>query len=57
MNFTNDDIKEFIEIWKEEFKEAISEDEARAAANRLMELLMLLGSDQKASVPDDTQEP
>ena len=42
MEFNEADLREFIEIWKEEFHETITEATARLSASALMELLMLL---------------
>lgn len=42
MQLTDADLREFIEIWQEEFQESISMDEARHAASLLMQLYLLL---------------
>ena len=42
MEFTEADIKEFIELWKEEFHETIAEADARLSAASLMELYAVL---------------
>lgn len=42
MQFTDADLQEFTAIWKKEFQEAISLDEARHAASMLMEVFALL---------------
>jgi len=42
MQLTDADLQEFIDIWKEEFQEIISMDEARHSASMLMELFALL---------------
>lgn len=42
MQLTQDDLREFIELWREEFGETISEGEARHYASRLLELAHLL---------------
>jgi hypothetical protein len=42
MQLTDSDLQEFIELWKIEFHELISLDEARHAASGLMELFLLL---------------
>jgi hypothetical protein len=42
MQFTDAELREYIEIWKEEFQESISLDEARQSASMLMELFALL---------------
>ena len=42
MELRDEDIREFAEIWKEEFGETISVSEARHHASQLMELYALL---------------
>lgn len=42
MQLTGAELQEFVTIWKEEFQESISLDEARHAASLLMELYALL---------------
>jgi hypothetical protein len=42
MQFTEADLREFMEIWQEEFQESISMDEARHSAHLLLELYALL---------------
>jgi hypothetical protein len=42
MLLTNEDIEEFRSIWKEEFTEEISPDEATHCASQLLELFSLL---------------
>jgi hypothetical protein len=42
MQFTDADLQEFAVIWKKEFQETISMDEARHAASMLMEVFALL---------------
>jgi len=42
MPFTDADLREFMEIWKEEFHETITEADARLCASALMELYTLL---------------
>jgi hypothetical protein len=51
MQFTEADLQEFIRIWKVEFQESISLDEARHAASLLMELCTLLRMPAGASLP------
>ena len=41
MNLTEDDIKEFKEIWKAEFGEELSDADARIAAMLLLKLFAL----------------
>ena len=48
MQFDDDDIQEYRRIWKEEFQEEISLEDARHSASMLMELFALL----LQSVPD-----
>jgi len=43
MELTDEDLGEFVAIWKEEFGEIISMDEGRHAASQLLELYTLLG--------------
>jgi hypothetical protein len=53
MELTNDDIREFRELWKEEFGEEISVEYARTRASQLIELYALLyGTDQRGIVPE-----
>ncbi len=42
MTLGNDDLSEFAELWREEFKENLSLDEARHYATSLVELYTLL---------------
>jgi hypothetical protein len=42
MQFKDEDIEEFIRVWKEEFGETISPDRARAEAQRLVDFFMAL---------------
>jgi hypothetical protein len=42
MRFTDEEIAKLQGIWRAEFDETISVDEARAAASRLVELVVLL---------------
>lgn len=42
MELTDEDLTEFIEIWKDEFKEDLSLGDARHHASQLLELYMLL---------------
>lgn len=42
MKLEDDDIREFAEIWKEEFHEVISPAQARESASQLVELYLLL---------------
>lgn len=47
MQFSEADLKEFIEIWKEEFHETITKADAQLAASSLMELYTLLASEEE----------
>jgi hypothetical protein len=49
MQFSDDDLREFIEIWSGEFHEALSMKDARAFASTLMDLFSLLASDHLAN--------
>lgn len=42
MQFTDADLREFMEIWSSEFHETISLEEARQSATALMELFSVL---------------
>jgi hypothetical protein len=42
MQFTEDDLREFMAIWSDEFHESISLDDARLSATMLMDLFALL---------------
>jgi len=44
MQLTEDDLREFLEIWSEEFKEALTTADARQRAAELLELYLLLTS-------------
>jgi hypothetical protein len=55
MQFTDTDLREFTEIWQEEFHEPISEDEARHAASLLMDLYMLLATPLPAAPPRSSE--
>jgi hypothetical protein len=52
MEFNEADLQEFIALWKEEFQEAISMEEARRSAGSLMELyaLLVFGGEDKQSI-------
>jgi hypothetical protein len=49
MQFSDDDLREFIEIWSGEFHEALSIKDASVFASTLMDLLSLLASDHLAN--------
>lgn len=42
MQFTDAELKEYAKLWKEEFHETISLEEARLSATALMDLFLLL---------------
>jgi len=42
MQFTDAELREYAEIWKEEFHETITVEEARLSATALMDLFLLL---------------
>jgi len=44
MQFTEDDLQEFMEIWREEFNEAITAEDARRHATALLDLYAILSS-------------
>jgi hypothetical protein len=44
MQPTDDDLKVFAALWKEEFQETITEADARTAASSLMEFYTMLAS-------------
>jgi hypothetical protein len=46
MHLTEEDLREFIQIWSEEFGEAIALAEARRRASDLLQLYLLLSSPQ-----------
>ncbi len=42
MELTDEEIQEFAEIWKEEFREELTPEEVRHEARRFLELYLLL---------------
>jgi hypothetical protein len=42
MQFTDEELREYVEMWSEEFHEPISLEEARLSATALMDLFLLL---------------
>jgi len=42
VNFTDEDIQEFIDMWEREFGERLTMDQARAEANGLIELCLAM---------------
>jgi hypothetical protein len=49
MQFSDDDLREFIEVWSGEFHEDLSMKDARVFASTLMDLFSLLASDHLAN--------
>jgi hypothetical protein len=52
MEFTEAEIQEFIAIWKEEFQETISAEDAKRSAASLMELYawLVLGEEDQSTM-------
>ncbi len=46
MQLQEDDLREFVKLWSEEFHEAISMEDAKLCASMLLSLYRLLASDQ-----------
>lgn len=46
MQLSDDDLREFIQLWSEEFQEPLSMEDARLDASALLHLYSLLASDQ-----------
>jgi hypothetical protein len=57
MEIDEQDIREFTEIWKREFKEDLSPDEARSSATRLLELFWLLAQPLSSEKRQPPQQP
>ena len=57
MDLEENDIAEFIQLWKEEFNETISPDEARHSASQLLELYVILTAPLPADQPSPSAEP
>lgn len=53
MELDEQDVREFAEIWKKEFNEDLSPDEARYHASQLLELFWLLVQ----PLPSETRQP
>jgi hypothetical protein len=53
MELDERDIREFTEIWKQEFNEDLSPDEARHNASQLLELFSLLAK----PLPSEQRQP
>ena len=49
MQLTDQDLQEFCEIWKEEYNETLTLDEARQHACQLLELFMLVAKPPPAA--------
>ncbi len=54
MHITDEDIRKFREIWREEFAEEIAAEEAREHITRLDALYLLLARQPAASRSEDT---
>ena len=52
MQFSDQDLEEYQQIWKEEFHEEISQENARHSASMLMELFVLLSPPLPEASPD-----
>ncbi len=58
MELGDQDIREFAEIWKQEFNEELAPDEARHHASQLLELYSLLAKPLPSEISsDDTRHP
>ncbi len=51
MNLHEDDFREFAQIWSEEFREALSIEEARYHASMLLELYSVLARSLPSEAP------
>lgn len=47
MQLTDHDLREFMEIWSDEFQEAITLDDARLSASMLLELYLMVMSPEE----------
>lgn len=52
MQLTDEDIREFSEIWQAEFDEALSPDKAHTAASQLITLYTLMVEQKKGAAHD-----
>jgi hypothetical protein len=52
MQLEDEDIREFAELWEEEFGETLSEKDARHHASRLLTLYELLATEPTTAEPD-----
>ena len=60
MNFSDDELRGFANIWEQEFNEPLSLDEARAEASLLLELYSLLSKplpEEKLNLSDANHPP
>lgn len=57
MQFEDADIEEFVALWKEEFGETISPEEARHRALQVMELYVLLATTPRVQSPHEKFTP
>ena len=57
MTLTDEDIREFSEIWKTVFRESLSAAEARQHASALIELYLILAGHADGSAHGGLQEP
>jgi hypothetical protein len=56
MELDERDINEFAEIWKQEFDEGLSAEEARHRASQLLELFWLLSRPLPSESPQPTEK-
>jgi hypothetical protein len=56
MQSSDDDLREFIDLWSEEFYEALSMKDARIFASTLMDLFSLLASDHLANANQQSHD-
>jgi len=51
MQLTEDELREFMEIWRDEFREPITIEEARQSASALLDLYVVLTSSRSDDFP------
>lgn len=51
MQLSNEALAEFVELWRQEFGEELSRDEARIRAERLLDFYLLLAQDSSDYQP------
>ena len=51
MQLTEDELREFVEIWKDEFNEPITIEDARQSASALLDLYLILTSSWSSDEP------